>query len=726
MKTNFQNSFQSKLLSSLLSKIIAITLICNIWIIAISSAQAESNTYQDQYLSIELISDDTQTLTEDNLLLGLKIKIEPGWHISWKNPGNVGLPTEIQWELPEYLTFDKEYWPTPEHFTYQSFSGYGYQGNVVVASSFKMVRNLNAAFPFTARVRIAWLLCSDECIPGEAILSKSFDLIPSASDQQDQDEVALLKTAVASAIQNLPSLKSDLVSYNDQLDLVIYKDNLVNTQISAARFLPFDSDSILNEGKQSFYTDDSHNLVISFSKLKSLIISKDLRAAGLLYVDKGEDKIQSIYRIESPSISSAISTKEPIDDSKQASFLVALLSAFLGGLLLNLMPCVFPVLSIKILGFVSHNHKQSALSHGLAFGLGVLLSFWILAFALIILRSLGAQLGWGFQFQSPTFVASIGFIVFAIALNLSGLFELGSSLQNMAGKVQTSNNYSGSFLSGVLATVLATPCTAPFMGAALAAALSMPVILAFFVFTALGIGMALPYVFLTSRPSLLRFLPRPGNWMNTFKELMAFPLFATVTWLCWVLGLQTGVKGIALYLLGLLFVATGLWTLGKWCVPSSSRLSRKLSSLSCCGFVSLGLFIGLPFNIDQIPDTNTSTSTVLSQNVNWEAFSEERLNSLLKENRNVLIDFTAAWCLVCQVNHQMVHDSLDVIEQFKAKNVVLLRADWTSKNPSITNALSKFGTSGVPLNVLYKGKQEPLLFSSLISHDSFLEALKRL
>jgi thiol:disulfide interchange protein DsbD len=390
------------------------------------------------------------------------------------------------------------------------------------------------------------------------------------------------------------------------------------------------------------------------------------------------------------------------------------------------MPCVFPVLSIKILSFVQQSGEDHSkvIKHGVVFALGVLASFWVLAGLLIFLRSQGEALGWGYQLQSPQFVMVIGGILFVLALSLLGVFEVGGSLISLAGKPK-GEGYSGSFFTGILATIVATPCTAPFMGSALAFALTQPAGVSLIVFSALGIGMAAPYLILSIFPPLLRLLPKPGAWMETFKQVMAFPLIATLIWLILVLGYQIGIDGVFRFLFALLAIAVAAWVMGRWNVPVKKSWVRNLAKVWIFLFAVLALWLGKEASGFQIGE-ETSISGTDTHGVQWQAFSDEKLTKLREEGKPVFIDFTAAWCLTCKVNELAVFSSSEVRERFEELEFTMLKADWTRRNPEITEALAKHGRTGVPLYVLYGSKGDPVVLPQILTSGIVLEALNQL
>ncbi|PSQ58881.1 MAG: thiol:disulfide interchange protein, partial [Bacteroidetes bacterium QH_10_64_19] len=401
------------------------------------------------------------------------------------------------------------------------------------------------------------------------------------------------------------------------------------------------------------------------------------------------------------------------------------------GLLLNLMPCVFPVLSVKILGFAEEAGDTRAMQrHGALFGAGVLVSMWILAGGLLALRAAGSQIGWGFQLQSPIFIALMTMLFFGIGLNLLGAFEVGTTLMNWGGRMQTAASGGGNasaFLTGVLATVVATPCTAPFMGAALGVALTLSTAGALLIFTALGVGMATPYVVLSMTPALLDRLPEPGAWMETLKQAFSFPMFATAIWLVWVFGRQTSNGGVAFLLVGLLLLGMAAWIVHRWSAPQLSRtamwVTRGLAGAALVGGIAIAV-VGAGSAPVEDASAASSETTASSTEQTWQSYSPDTIESLRAEGRPVFVDFTAAWCLTCQVNKRRVLTTEAVQKAFDEKNVALVRADWTNRDPEITKALESHGRSGVPVYVFYDGDgSEPELLPEVLTEDIILSTL---
>jgi thiol:disulfide interchange protein DsbD len=413
--------------------------------------------------------------------------------------------------------------------------------------------------------------------------------------------------------------------------------------------------------------------------------------------------------------------------STDTSFWQAILFAFIGGLILNLMPCVLPVLSLKILGFVNHadaTHSKP-LHHGLVFTAGVLLSFWLLAGTLLFLKAGGEQLGWGFQLQSPVFLVFITSFIFLFGLNLLGVFEIGTSLASAGSVASGKTGFSGSFLNGVTATIVATPCTAPFMGSALGYSLAQPAWIAMLIFTSIALGMAAPYVALSASPRLLKFVPRPGRWMETFKQFLGFILLATVLWLLWVMSIQVGTAGLILVLAALLLFGLAGWIIGRWDTLVASGRTKLLARGSALLLAAAALVVGIGgASFENTASQNNSTQ---SGAIAWESFSPQRVDELRTAGKPIFIDFTAAWCLSCQVNEKVAFSSTEVQQRFADLGIVPLKAVWTARDQVIAQALAKFGRNSVPLYVIYhSASSEPIVLPEILTPGIVLKALEQL
>ena len=403
---------------------------------------------------------------------------------------------------------------------------------------------------------------------------------------------------------------------------------------------------------------------------------------------------------------------------KQSLLRIALL-AFLGGILLNLMPCVFPVLFIKGLALVQSatEERKRLRAHGLIYALGILVSFWTIVAVLLLLRAGGSHIGWGFQFQSPIFVAGIALLLFFLGLSLAGQFEIGLSLTSAGGSLANKSGYTGSFFTGVLATVVATPCVAPFLGVAIGYALVQPAVVTFVIFTALALGLALPYVQLTLQPAWTSLLPKPGPWMEILKQATAIPIFATVIWLVWVFAQVAGMNAVVFLLAGFLLATIAGWALGRWPARTSSMLAATLLLIAA---------LLLPILAARRMGTASALSpdATASHDLQWEPYSAETLAADRAQGKEVFVDFTAAWCLSCQVNERVVLDRADVQAAFRKSGVVLLRADWTRQDDAITEALEQLDRSGVPAYALYVGEQAPQVLPEVLTPGIVINALR--
>jgi thiol:disulfide interchange protein len=437
----------------------------------------------------------------------------------------------------------------------------------------------------------------------------------------------------------------------------------------------------------------------------------------------------TLIRYAKALIPPAPAKKVVMDNEFKGGFGLALVLAFFGGLILNLMPCVLPVISFKILSFVKMSGQNRSLifKHGLAFSAGVVISFWVLAGAILWLRSYGQVVGWGFQLQDPLFVGTLAAVIFLFSLSLFSLFEMGAGIASKAGSAQKkADGLVSSFFSGVLATTIATPCTGPFLGTAVGFAVTLSTPLALLIFTALGLGMASPYLLIGAFPQLIRFLPKPGNWMVTFKEVLGFVMLATVLWLVWVFVAQT--DGMALFFLlgGFFFLAIGGWIYGKWGSPINKRITRSISMSIAMVFLAMGGYTIYHASRNVTPPEAIGTEVAMAdpqeEAATWLRYSPERLQNLLNSGVPVFVDFTAKWCLICQTNHYSL-STAEVDRTFTENGIVRMKADWTKNDPMITEELRKFGRNGVPLYVIYMPNGEPKVLPQVLTADIVLDCI---
>lgn len=701
----------------------------------------ESNFNEIPQIQVELIGETEAVQPGTPFWVAVQIKIPDHWHIYWKNPGDAGAATRIEWELPEGFTAAPLNWPAPKKFVNDTLVGFGYEGEILLLSQIQPPADLTGS-NVELHATLKWLGCSDQsCNPGEASLSLSVP-IRAITPKLNPNTVHLF----TKARELLPILGEGVASYtSDQvkLSLPLPKGHHLK---KTGYFCPEGNNGIdykspamieFSENEKASITLKTNNESTTPSnQLKGiLVLENENNVPYAMEIDTvinnypNENLIAAADAPNLPPLHGTI----PNTDSFEGGILLALMLAFIGGMILNLMPCVLPVISLKIFSFVKMAGQNRALTikHGLVFAAGVLASFWVLAGMLLALKIYGHSVGWGFQLQEPLFVAFLACLLMVLSLGLFGVFEAGNLITSTAGKIQggmqasSNHEFRNSFLSGILATLLATPCTGPFLGSVLGFAVTAPAVDGFLIFTAIGLGMAAPYLVLSIWPSLLRFLPKPGAWMNTFKEVMGFLMLATVLWLTWVYGAQTGSLSVLLLLGSFFLLAIGCWIYGKWGTPIHSKRSRYTSYPFSIACIALATYLVIFSTSTSFIALNQSMENEQVSEKDWEPFSLERIAALQKEGKPVLIDFTAKWCLICQLNH-MVLSSTQVENKLSDLGVVKMKADWTTNDPAITEELRKHGRNSVPLYLFYNGdpKNPPKILPQVLTADILSEHLK--
>jgi len=708
------------------------------------------------HVEVELVADVDSVRPGEPFDAGLRFALEKDWHVYWSNPGDSGLAPRVHWTLPPGTEVGELTWPHPHRIAIGPLVNFGYEGEILLPVRVTPPATLAPGETFALAARAEWLVCKEDCIPGEAELALA---LPVASTPPDRSRWAPLFDAMRALVpRERPAIAVEAVRHDDRVELrLTARDGgpvLAGAPPGSLVFFPADAGLIENASEQpqsiardlvTVSLEKSHQRREPVERLRGALVALPgfaPDAAPAIVVDVEVRDALPQVGAGAAAASAAVAASDPRDGgaAQEAAAAaggaplglgLALLLAALGGLLLNVMPCVFPVLSIKILDFVRQAGGEPAMlrRHGYVYAAGVVVSFWVLAGLLLALRAGGEGLGWGFQLQSPAFVVLMIFLMFALSLSLLGLYDVGVGMTALAGRVPQGDGLAGSFATGVLATIVATPCTAPFMGPALGAALTVPPASALLVFTALGAGMALPYVVLCLMPGWVRRLPRPGPWLETFKQLMAFPLLATVVWLVWVLGQQAGVDAILGTLAGLLLLALGLWLRARFGAYGQPlrlrRLAHGAALLLAVAGVGLGLVVrGTPVGAGT---SDAASGAHDAYGIAWRDYSAATLADLRAQGTPVFVDFTAAWCLTCKVNEHVVFSSSEVRDAFASRDVAMLRADWTSRDDEITRALASFGRSGVPLYVLYGGAEdEPHVLPSVLTRGIVLEALAKL
>jgi thiol:disulfide interchange protein len=663
-----------------------------------------------QHLTAELVSYGNTIAPGGTLQTGLVLTMEEKWHVYWLNAGDSGEPPHIKWTLPAGLTAGRMSFPTPSRLPLGPLMDFGYEDTVGFPVTFTASPKAKPG-PVHVDALVDWLVCAQVCIPGKAHLGLNLTIGPPATPAEP---VGALGEALSLIPKPLPDGATVTVIGGQKQFVVTLKDGTPGgSKDKDAEFYPYDQDLIANAANQ-VVEPLSDGVRVRIERSPDLT-KLPAQLHGVLKLSDTES-YEFSAGVTPGEVPLALTSAGAASTSKITT-LGAIGLAFLGGIILNLMPCVFPVLFLKGLALVqsSGEERKQLRSHGLVYTLGILVSFWVIVGVLLVLRAGGSQAGWGFQLQSPTFIAILASFIFFFALSLAGMFDIGLSLTSAGGTLATKPGYAGSFFTGVLATVVATPCTAPLMGAAIGFALVQPSWITFAIFTALALGLATPYLALSFQPAWTRILPRPGAWMEILKQLTAVPLFATAIWLAWVYGRLyssgardpgDGVYHLALLLGCFLVLAIAGWALGKWPAKWGSA-----------GVAVVLIALGLAIPLYQPKDTNLV----------WQPYSQQALDAARKSGEPVFIDFTAAWCLSCQVNEKTVLHSADVQRQLTDRHVTLLRADWTRYDPEITKQLASLGRSGVPTYVLYPASQNatPDVLPEVLTKDLVLDAIKR-
>ena len=628
--------------------------------------------------------------------------IQPSWHIYWKNPGTTGIPTTIRWSLPKGLSEGKSYYSFPHRYDNEGLVDYIHENQAVIVTEVSIQNPAKLKSDvITITANVDWLECKAVCMPGGSQLAIAID--PQASTT-DADTTTLINDTVA--LYNHP-IRGQLKAYGHKIDVFVPGDFSGDSPIASVYWF---SDNPINDpeaAQQYKLTTGGILLFTTTSNYGEPILD---RHDGLFQVTyesgttiKRSVSLDRVENLETAQTTGSITPKR---------LLSILLFAFLGGLILNLMPCVFPVIGLKIMGFVEQagQDRKKIISHGLVFTLGVVVSFWILSGLLLLLRSGGEQLGWGFQLQEPWFNYVLILLLLIFALSLSGVFEFGISAIGVGNSLTRKSGLSGSFFSGVLATIVATPCSAPFLAPALGAALALKPTESLVVFTVIALGLSTPYLLLSTFPGILNRLPRPGAWMETFKQFMAFPLYATVAYLIWTLMGQIDDSNQLGLLLSIALLAMALWIFGRWGTPSKSKRTRTIALLLAILLIVSSILTGHPRPKKHF----------------WEPWSPETVQKYVSEGRTVYVDFTARWCATCQINKRTLFSSEAVMNRFEEDNVIALKADWTNRDERITRRLQELGKAAVPVNLVYKnGEDDPIILPELLTPQIVLDALER-
>lgn len=696
-------------------------LLACIFVLAIGAApaSAENGGLPDNVPKVQatFVPERVGVAPGSTVTIALKEVIRKNWHTYWRNPGDAGAPTTIMWHLPSGWTAGAVQWPYPKRLPVAALMDFGYEGQVALLTDLTAPRDAQPGSTADISADVNWLVCSDVCIPESRHLSLNLPVM--AHEPPADSSVAGL---FATTRGHLPQ-KSPWAAHYDAADkrfaLLIEHPLAAQELPREAVFYPYDDGIVEAAAPQRLETNASGLVLESSSgaKLASAAKRQVVRDISGLLVLTSASGATSSYELQAQPGPVAAATPVAIP-SDGLSLIFALLSAVLGGLILNLMPCVFPVLSMKALALAGKpDHPQDSRRQGISYGAGAVLTFVMLAGVLLALRSAGHALGWGFQLQQPVFVAALALLMFVIGLNLSGLYEIRMTA-NPGSRLASRRGVAGSFFTGALAVVVAAPCTAPFMGAATGYALTANPVPALSIFAALGAGFAAPFVALAFAPALLRRIPRPGPWMLRLRRILAFPMYGAAVWLTWVLSLQAGPPGVLALLGAALLLALALWLVGEEMAAARLVWLRRAAA-----GLAVAAAITAVVGISPAPvSANDQTPGRLA----YEPFSAAKLAELQQSGRPVFVNATAAWCITCLVNERLALSTADVARVFADHNVAALKADWTNQDPAISDLLAGHSRSGVPLYLYYPPRAAtPVVLPQLLTAATVIAAVNK-
>ncbi len=694
---------------------------------ALSVCALDAAPVEAEYATLELIGETEKIVPGEDLQLAVHFELEPHWHIYWKNAGASGLPPELTWDLPEGWTAGALQFPAPERLEVDGLVSYAYEDAVTFIVPVETPEDLPVGETVRLGVDVFYLICKDVCLPGEASLSLELEVGDSAEPGPEADRFAAARASqpdTTSVWQLTPSVAGET------MHLRIEGPEMPESFYFFARETGYVDP---NEPQPYSVEDGVGHLEIpldfAFFEADQPVIPGVLqseegswavrlgRATGAAPVPDGTGATRSVV-----TQSGGGGFEQKLLDIGMGGWL---LLAFLGGLILNIMPCVLPVLSLKVFSLLNHSGQSRgrAFAHGVAYSFGVVLSFLVLAGVLFALRAVGDSIGWGFQLQNPGFVLVLALVFFVFGLNLLGVFEIGTGLVGADQKVAGRKDLFGSFGVGVLAAVVGAPCVGPLVGGVSGVALQTDTTTGLLIFGMMGFGMASPFLFLAAFPKLVGYLPKPGNWMVVFKQAMGFLLMASVIFLIYLMGQLAGLTAVTGTLVALFFAALASWIFGTWAAPHRSRLSKRVGRLISGLLIGLALGYGLPA-VEGAYDRNLAESGAISAPENWRRWSEESVERSLADGKPVFVDFTASWCLICQVNKKTALRTEATAELFDEYGIDGYVADWTRYDEAITKELERFGRSGVPLYLLYSPEGEVRVLPQNLTSGTIRDAVE--
>ena len=727
---------------------------------AVAASAAAGEPVKTEHVTAELVANAAAVVPGKTVQIGLRLQHIAHWHTYWRNPGDSGLPTTLTWTVPAGAEVGAIDWPAPKRLPIGPLVNYGYEGDLLLPVRFTAPANARPGSTLELKADASWLVCRDICIPENATLQLSLPVAaPGATPERTASSTLFERTSTRQAVA-LQGWSASVQLSSTEMLLRLDRDAgtpAAPAPVPTVHVFPY-TEQLIEPARHELYLTPS-GYAVRFGLAANASIPATFEAIAVVQSADGAPTpagwnggrpnaqfsapikpVSSLalpdgsVRMEPDHLStvadarraSARATQQSRGGSTPLGLFAALLLALAGGMVLNLMPCVFPVLSIKLLSLAQHGTEKGELrAHAASYSAGVILSFIALAVVLIGLQAAGSAVGWGFQLQEPGVVFVLALLFFAIGLNLMGAFEFGNLLPQGLASWRARQPAADAFGAGVLAVVAASPCTAPFMGAALGFALTQTPSVALGIFATLGIGMALPYAALVMLPGWRARLPHPGVWMLRLKQLLAFPMFATVVWLVWVLGLQSGIDGAARALLALVGLGFVFWLAGAM---QSESARRTASGLAVVALAAL-LIWSWPATLPSVQAADVAIKTTPSSSVEvarWQTYSDAGLQQQLADGRPVFVDFTAAWCVSCQINKRLVLTTQSAQLAFAQAEVALMRADWTRGDAEITAALARLGRNGVPVYALHRPGKEPLLLPEILTLGLLRDALSTL
>jgi thiol:disulfide interchange protein DsbD len=694
---------------------------------------AKAEPIQTGHIEVELVSQDAGVAPGSTVYVALRQKIQPGWHTYWRNPGDAGDATRIVWTLPAGWTAGDIVWPTPEKSRVGPLLDFAYTGEVLLPVPISAPASAQVGSVVTLKAAAAFLVCEQVCVPEDAVVTLTLPVV-AGTPQTDPKWGAKVAETLAKAPKPA-GLKAVFDLQGSVLKLAVTGAPLKGADLSGAFFYPYSGKVIEHPPEQAIERGPG-GLTLSLTPGYDFTQpeAKPTELAGVLALNGAAYEITATPgAIPAAAAGLGAPPAAPAKahgsaDGASLGLPLAVAFAFLGGLILNLMPCVFPILSMKAASLTAHAHDAGRTRvQGLAFLAGVVVTFLALAGLLIAVRAGGAAVGWGFQLQSPAVVAGLALLMLLVALNMSGVFEVGASVQGVASGT-SSSGLGGSFLTGALAVVVAAPCTAPFMAGALGFALTQPPLASLLVFLALALGFAAPFVLLAFIPGLLARLPRPGPWMDVLKKGLAFPMYATAAWLAWVYSQQTGSIPLAALLAASVLIAFAAWLYGlaqaRSIAGKGAAVPFVLAALSLVAAIALVVAGARAAPAASAPAA-VSAEISAGPGLAAESWSPEKVKVLQAQGKVVMVDFTADWCVTCKVNEGTALKGQRLVDAFKASDAVLLRADWTKRDATIAAALAEHGRAGVPLYLVYpKGSGAPVILPQLLTEGLVIEAVE--